>query len=115
MNEILQLVQNVGEAYVVGQKIIDHKLGVAKTIAINESSKIISSLLSLMIIAGAFIAFLIFSFLLLGAWGAAFWEMPMLTYALPAMLSLLTTIIFWYNRKKVFQGLTKSVVRDLLD
>jgi len=115
MNDILKLVENLSEAYVVGQKIIDHKVGAAKSYAIQESSKVISSIMSLMIVAGAFLGFLMFSFLLLGSWSATYWDLPSLTYATPALLSLMTTIIFWLSRKTIFRRVTQSVVRDVLD
>lgn len=114
MNEIIKLAEQAFDVWSVGKRIVDQEYGFVRQQAVDKVSGVISSALSLMLLTLSGFAFIGLGFLLLGMWSADYYDNAYLLYITPLGLCLLTMIISWSFRRRLFKSITKELIEENL-
>ncbi len=115
MTEIIRFATESLDALAVGKKIVGAQYDLIKYHTIRETSRMVSSAISLVLISlGIFMATII---LLLGVgyWAAMNYANMYLIFLVPFTMLLILLTLLWAKRSLMFRSFAKQIVRDILD
>ncbi len=115
MTEILKLAGESVAALAVGKKVVEAQYDLLKYYVIRESSRMMSSAISLMLFGLGLFMLTMVILVGLGYWVSQIFANTYLIFIVPGAIMLVLLLILWSFRAFLFRSFTRQIVKDIFD